>query len=83
MFYVFAIIGMELFSNKINYYGYENVTKSSHLYCGNVHLNGSVFYQSQYCSNNFNNVLNTFVVLFELMVVNQWHDILSMNITFV
>ncbi|XP_042904115.1 two pore calcium channel protein 1 isoform X2 [Parasteatoda tepidariorum] len=75
VYYVFAIIGMELFHNKINYYGYENITNSNHLYCGNNLLKGSVFYQSQYCSNNFNNILNTFVVLFELMVVNQWHII--------
>lgn len=73
VFYVFAIIGMELFHNKIKYFGYQNITDPSHLYCGNPLLNGSVFYQSQYCSNNFNNILHTFVVLFELMVVNQWH----------
>lgn len=77
VYYVFAIIGMELFGNKIKYYGYDNLSNPSHLYCGNTLLNGSTFYESQYCGNNFNNVLNTFVVLFELMVVNQWHDILS------
>ncbi|KAG8201376.1 hypothetical protein JTE90_016851 [Oedothorax gibbosus] len=75
VFYVFAIIGMELFHSKIDYFGYENVTNPSHMYCGNALLNGSLFYQSQYCSNNFNNILNTLVVLFELMVVNQWHVI--------
>ncbi|GFQ78929.1 two pore calcium channel protein 1 [Trichonephila clavata] len=73
VYYVFAIIGMEIFQNKIKYFGYQNVTDPSHLYCGNPLLNGSVFYQSQYCSNNFNNILHTFVVLFELTVVNQWH----------
>lgn len=67
---------MELFHSKIDYFGYENITNPAHLYCGNALLNGSLFYQSQYCSNNFNNILNTLVVLFELMVVNQWHDIL-------
>ncbi|PRD27579.1 UNVERIFIED_CONTAM: Two pore calcium channel protein 2 [Trichonephila clavipes] len=71
VFYIFAIIGMELFHNKIKYFGYQNITDPSHLYCGNPLLNGSVFYQSQYCSNNFNNILHTFVVLFELMVVNH------------
>ncbi|KFM81737.1 Two pore calcium channel protein 1, partial [Stegodyphus mimosarum] len=75
VYYVFAIVGMEIFHNKIKYYGYQNVNNTSHLYCGNMLLNGSVFYQSQYCSNNFNNILNTLVVLFELMVVNQWHVI--------
>ncbi|XP_055926309.1 two pore calcium channel protein 1-like isoform X2 [Argiope bruennichi] len=73
VYYVFAIVGMELFHGKIKYYGYQNITDPSHLYCGNSLLNGSVFYQSQYCSNNFNNILSTFIVLFELMVVNQWH----------
>ncbi|GFT64455.1 two pore calcium channel protein 1 [Nephila pilipes] len=72
VFYAFAIIGMELFHDKIKYFGYQNITDSSQLYCGNPLLKGSVFYQSQYCSNNFNNILHTFVVLFELMVVNQW-----------
>lgn len=75
VYYVFSIVGMELFSYKIDYYGYKNISNPSHLYCGNILLNGSAFYNSQYCSNNFNNILNTFVVLFELMVVNQWHVI--------
>lgn len=26
-----------------------------------------------YCSNNFNNLVTSFVTLFELMTVNQWH----------
>ncbi|GBM49311.1 Two pore calcium channel protein 1 [Araneus ventricosus] len=35
VYYVFAIIGMELFHGKIKYYGYQNITDPSHLYCAN------------------------------------------------
>lgn len=30
-------------------------------------------FQKRYCSNNFNDIFHAFVVLFELLVVNQWH----------
>jgi hypothetical protein len=30
----------------------------------------------RYCNNNFNDIFHAMVLLFELMVVNQWHDIL-------
>jgi hypothetical protein len=29
--------------------------------------------QDHYCANNFNNLGRAFVVLFDLLVVNQWH----------
>ncbi|XP_023225433.1 two pore calcium channel protein 1-like isoform X2 [Centruroides sculpturatus] len=76
MFYTFAIIGMEVFQNKITYHGY-NETDPSEMFCGNPKLNGSAFYNSRYCSNNFNNIFNAMVILFELMVVNQWHILTS------
>ena len=43
---------------------------------GNSLLNGSEFVERRYCSNNFNSITQAFVVLFTLMVVDQWHGIL-------
>ncbi|CAC5394144.1 TPCN3 [Mytilus coruscus] len=58
-YYMFAIIGMEIFSGKFDYYGYEtNVTDESH-FCGNPKLNGTAFFKFQYCNNNFNDFLKS------------------------
>lgn len=67
---------MEIFQNKIKYYGYTNLNATT-LYCGNPALNGSEFFNKQYCSNNFNHFMAAIILLFQLLVVNQWHDILS------
>ncbi|KAH7972504.1 hypothetical protein HPB52_012730 [Rhipicephalus sanguineus] len=79
VYYVYAVIGMELYRDKITFYGGFNGTHSmeTQLYCGNAKLKHSTFYATGYCKNNFNNIFSSFVVLFELMVVNQWHNILS------
>lgn len=74
-YYVFACIGMELFKGHVTYYNYDNLTDETNN-CGNARLNGSEFFIKRYCKNNFNNIIHAFVVLFDLMVVNQWHDIL-------
>ncbi|XP_075555699.1 uncharacterized protein LOC142588108 isoform X3 [Dermacentor variabilis] len=75
VYYVYAVIGMELYRDKISFYGGFNGTHSveTELYCGNTKLKNSAFYATGYCKNNFNNIFSSFVVLFELMVVNQWH----------
>ena len=44
-------------------------------YCDNPQLKDSSFYMAHYCGNNFNNIFSSFVTLFDLMVVNQWHVI--------
>eukprot|EP00058_Branchiostoma_floridae_P025095 XP_002610585.1 hypothetical protein BRAFLDRAFT_65751 [Branchiostoma floridae] len=76
-FYVFAIIGMEVFSDKITPEPVlANRSQNQPILCGNPKLNGTQFAMNRYCNNNFNDILHSFVVLFELMVVNQWHDIL-------
>ena len=72
---MYGIIGMECFKGKITFYGYSNVSEANN-YCGNLRLKDSEFFTKQYCSNNFNDISHAFVLLFELMVVNQWHDIL-------
>lgn len=57
--------------------GYPNVTaNASELFCGDVKLKNSEFYHEHYCGNNFNDILKSLKILFDLMVVNQWHSIL-------
>ncbi|XP_033646539.1 two pore calcium channel protein 2-like isoform X1 [Asterias rubens] len=80
IFYVFAVIGMGIFRRRITFYGYlpDNAyTDPTQLYCGTgiANFTKSEFYNHHYCSNNFNDITKAFVVLFELMVVNQWHVI--------
>lgn len=76
LYYSFAIIGMEIFQGLVRFHGY-NETKFSDKFCGNPALNNTMFYRAHYCNNNFNDLLNSFVVMFELTVVNQWHVITS------
>uniref|UniRef100_A0A1A8MPA4 Two pore channel 3 n=3 Tax=Nothobranchius TaxID=28779 RepID=A0A1A8MPA4_9TELE len=71
VYYVFAIVGMELFKNKVKFF--DNSTHPEHAYCGNPLLKGHSFAQLGYCKNNFNNVVSSFILLVELTVVNQWH----------
>ncbi|RNA14534.1 two pore calcium channel 1-like [Brachionus plicatilis] len=67
IFYVFSMIGMEIFSKKINNDDIKDIN------CGSSNLNGTDFAKLNYCKNNFSSFLNSLVLLFELMVVNQWH----------
>ncbi|NXY47450.1 TPC1 protein, partial [Ceuthmochares aereus] len=72
---VFAIIGMEFFQGKIQFFPAD--TNAPHATeCGNPALKDSLFARGKYCKNNFNNFASSFIVLMELTVVNQWHDIL-------
>ncbi|XP_034535354.1 two pore segment channel 3 [Notolabrus celidotus] len=75
IYYIFAMVGMELFKGKVRYV--EDLTDETREYCGNVLLNGSTFAQLNYCKNNFNNVVSSFILLVELTVVNQWHVLSS------
>ncbi|NXI73385.1 TPC2 protein, partial [Anseranas semipalmata] len=72
---IFAIIGMELFQGKIQFFP-ANSNAPYALECGNPALKDSLFARGKYCKNNFNNFASSFIVLMELTVVNQWHDIL-------
>ncbi|XP_043913194.1 two pore calcium channel protein 1-like [Protopterus annectens] len=74
VYYVFAIFGMEVFKDRIHFYG-PNSTDPAAKYCGSTALNNSVFANLGYCKNNFNNIISSFIVLVELTVVNQWHVI--------
>ncbi|XP_032041610.1 two pore calcium channel protein 2-like isoform X2 [Aythya fuligula] len=69
---IFAIIGMELFHGKIQFFP-ANSNAPYALECGNPALKDSLFARGKYCKNNFNNFASSFIVLMELTVVNQWH----------
>jgi two pore calcium channel protein 3 len=90
LYYVYAIIGMEIFGGLVEYYplntnSSSNASKEMATLCGgHEELNGTEFSDLQYCKNNFNYVTRSFVVLFDLMVVNQWHgnimEIVKLNV---
>lgn len=75
VYYIFAMVGMELFKGKVKFYE-EDSGDPAKAFCGNPLLKGTAFAQLNYCKNNFNNVVSSFILLVELTVVNQWHDIL-------
>ena len=76
-FYIFAIVGMEAFQGKIRFFGENtyNTSEPDQRWCGNPRLENSEFYREKYCKNNFNDIGSAFILLFELLVVNQWHII--------
>ncbi|XP_029450184.1 two pore calcium channel protein 1-like isoform X2 [Rhinatrema bivittatum] len=76
VYYVFAIIGMEVFKGKIQFFE-ENSTAPYARECGSPALKDSAFSKSKYCKNNFNHIASSFIVLVELTVVNQWHVLAS------
>ncbi|NXA67941.1 TPC1 protein, partial [Mohoua ochrocephala] len=67
---VFAIIGMELFHGKIQYFPASSNAPHA-LECGNPALKNSLFARGKYCKNNFNDFASSFIVLMELTVVNH------------
>ncbi|XP_027138515.1 LOW QUALITY PROTEIN: two pore segment channel 3 [Larimichthys crocea] len=76
VYYIFAMVGMELFKGRVKFYG-EDSSDPEKAYCGNILLKGTAFAQLNYCKNNFNNVVSSFILLVELTVVNQWHVLSS------
>jgi hypothetical protein len=62
-YYIFGVIGMEMFAGRMHY-TIEAVQLSS-------------YGQARYYENNFDNIYSTFMVLFELMVVNNWNIIME------
>uniref|UniRef100_A0A4W6E7I5 Two pore segment channel 3 n=1 Tax=Lates calcarifer TaxID=8187 RepID=A0A4W6E7I5_LATCA len=69
VYYVFAMLGMELFKGKVKFF--EDPNDPAKAYCGNPLLKDTAFAQLNYCKNNFNNVVSSFILLLELTVVNQ------------
>ena len=76
MFYVFAIVGMEVFHERIRFFGYGNITDPDKMYCGAPELKDSPFYQSHYCNNNFNDFFSALMLLSTLLIENNWQSIL-------
>ncbi|XP_045185027.2 uncharacterized protein LOC123543029 [Mercenaria mercenaria] len=74
IFYIFAIIGIEVFQGKINDHTH-NVTNETleEMYCGALELKGSAFYESRYCSLNFNDFISSVLVLSTILFENNWH----------
>ncbi|CAM5103970.1 unnamed protein product [Eretmochelys imbricata] len=60
VYYMFAIIGMELFQGKIQFFS-RNSTAHHALECGNPALKDSLFARAKYCKNNFNDITSSFV----------------------
>uniref|UniRef100_UPI00398F10A7 two pore channel protein 1 isoform X4 n=1 Tax=Pristiophorus japonicus TaxID=55135 RepID=UPI00398F10A7 len=76
-YYSFAIVGMEFFGDVLypnccnnsmvaDFYRWENRT-----------IGDRTVIQGYYSLNNFNNILTSFVTLFELTVVNNWYIIME------
>ncbi|XP_061086244.1 two pore segment channel 3 [Conger conger] len=76
VYYIFAMVGMELFKGRVRFFG-TGSTDPAHQYCGNRLLNGTDFAKLNYCRNNFNDIISSFILLLELTVVNQWHVLSS------
>lgn len=70
---------MELFQGHIKDYATSNLSSLTELQllCGNKLLNGSEYVRLYYCEKNFNNIVKSYMILFDLTVVNQWHGIFS------
>jgi hypothetical protein len=80
---------MELFEGLIKFIDQTNTASNASLWttnttsrqelanlCNNTKLNGSMFVDNHYCNVNFNDILNSFVLIASLLIVNNWHDIL-------
>ncbi|XP_024146035.1 two pore segment channel 3 isoform X2 [Oryzias melastigma] len=79
VYYIFAVLGMEIFKDKVKFF--DDPSDPDKQYCGNPLLKGTAFANLNYCKNNFNNVVSSFVLLVELTVVNQWHVLSSGFVT--
>uniref|UniRef100_A0A673CYI8 Ion transport domain-containing protein n=1 Tax=Sphaeramia orbicularis TaxID=375764 RepID=A0A673CYI8_9TELE len=73
-YYSFAIVGMEFFAGVVypNCCNTSTVADSYRL-INITYGNKTVLEEGYYYLNNFNNILSSFVTLFELTVVNNWY----------
>ncbi|NXC76144.1 TPC1 protein, partial [Anhinga anhinga] len=77
-YYCFAIVGMEFFAGVV----YPNCCNTStvadsYRWINHTVGNKTVVEEGYYYLNNFDNILNSFVTLFELTVVNDWYIIME------
>ena len=63
LFYVYGIIGIQLYGGKIRAFDERLVPLS--------------YGQACYWSNNFNDFPSALAVLFELMIVNNWQELME------
>ena len=61
--YIFSVIGMQLFGGMVTRDPSNPIS---------ARLEGTTFADSEYWANNFNDMLSSFNVLFNLLVVNNW-----------
>lgn len=69
VYYSFAIVGMELFAGTIQFSARPS---APFFYDMDSRLEKTAYYENNYWNNNFNSLTNALVVLFELMIVNNW-----------
>ncbi|NXQ91809.1 TPC1 protein, partial [Nyctibius grandis] len=77
-YYCFAIVGMEFFAGVV----YPNCCNTStvadsYRWVNHTVGNKTIVEEGYYYLNNFDNILNSFVTLFELTVVNDWYIIME------
>ncbi|KAM9393407.1 two pore channel protein 1 isoform 2-T2 [Pholidichthys leucotaenia] len=73
-YYSFAIVGMEFFADVVYPNCCNTSTVAESYRQSNVTVgNKTVLEEGYYYLNNFNNILSSFVTLFELTVVNNWY----------
>ncbi|XP_046456240.1 two pore calcium channel protein 1-like [Daphnia pulex] len=72
LYYAYSIVGMELFAE----YDLTNCCKNSTVEANFRYENGSSS-NGYYYLNNFENVISSYVTLFELTVINNWYIIME------
>ncbi|XP_067946831.1 two pore channel protein 2-like isoform X2 [Watersipora subatra] len=75
LFYLFAILGMELFANKIT--PPSSSIPSSNGSAATGYNSCGTYEQLNYWANNFDDFAASLVVLWDIMVVNNWHVFLQ------
>jgi two pore calcium channel protein 3 len=89
VFYSYTVVGMQWFGGLICEPNTDNPgmlfdltsNYSREVHTCNPKLEGSGFATDGYYLNNFNDPVSSFVTLFELMIVNQWHILVEGFVT--
>ena len=76
-YYVYGLLGMQLFANKIRIDSFDRLNRTSpEQFCG-------TYEQLNYWPINFNDFYSSLVVLWDIMVINNWQVIIEayVNVT--
>nr|XP_027779204.1 two pore calcium channel protein 1 isoform X2 [Marmota flaviventris] len=76
-YYAFAIVGMEFFCGLLYPNCCNSTVADAYRWLNRTEGNSTVVEEGYYYLNNFDNILNSFVTLFELTVVNNWYIIME------